>query len=270
MDVYSEFKAGMIIRTQAEDVLTLEPIRYDAKTHPSSVITVRRANSIPYPLSTTSVVDILEKGNGTDPITRIPFHPMVKERAYLYKKALERFPGYRNESLNTTELYKKWISTFLPDCKLAEKEKEEIRLQARCFLQAEDLVGMFKNFAGQGSLSNREQAEKYLTENKQPWILRTCSLATSQYCSAYCLSRRTPSGAFMHVAILNRIGEGFYFSIRADRGSRVFDQQMFSGKEGVDYKRGYVTIIDLLEKEVMTAANTVVVNSKYLLYEKVV
>jgi len=77
-----------------EDIITTQEFNYDENSHPRSVMTIRRDNNIPYPYFTQSVIDIIQKGDGKDPITRKPFDDLTIQRAFLYQECMEKFPNY--------------------------------------------------------------------------------------------------------------------------------------------------------------------------------
>jgi hypothetical protein len=238
MNVYSSFTESRTTE-EATDVVTLEEFKYGEHAHPRAVITIRRTNGVPYPFMVSTVMNIINHGDGKDPSTRVPFTVMDRRRALLYNRALTEFPDYTRDGLNTTDLYERWVSIHKPDCEL---DKEKVRLEAQCFLQPEDLIGIFNNFHGSGSMLNRQEAVNALTENTT-WILRKSSIQDTQYDKAYALTRIV-NGDVRHYAIIHRLGEGFYFNAYGISRGDLASNQI------TDHHGFYPTIIDLLEDNV--------------------
>lgn len=192
------------------DPLTIE--EFD-NSHPRAVMMVRRGNGIPYPINVKSVMDIITRGNNQDPFTREVYSENVRQRAELYYKAIKEFPVYK---LNSEDLYKRWADTlFIPINPLSPKDnlsRERTRLEARCFLQIEDLVDFFKPFFGNGSNMNREEAVRYLKETGLSWILRNSSRKDTEYDKYYALTTNNPKVMVPHYLICHKIGEGFFVS----------------------------------------------------------
>lgn len=236
------FNFGQTIsHEEKEDVISAEEFPSDDRAHPRTVILVRRTNGRPYPFLTTSVMDIINKGNGCDPVTRQPFSPLTIQRADLYNRSLVEFPDYQVKSLNTKDLYIRWINTHKSNTRWTD-EIARTRLEARCFLQAEDLMGIFQTFSGKGSIANRDSSVEFLRKTNRDWVLRHCSLKDTEYDKAYALTYLLPNGNPTHIVIVHRIGEGFYYDILINRKSSIdFD---------FEYARSYPTIVNLLEAEI--------------------
>lgn len=228
------------ISREENDVITSEEFPSDAKTHPRAIMLVRRTNDRPYPFFTQSVIDIITKGDGCDPITRQPFSELTKQRAELYVKSLEQFPEYRIDTLDSRNLYTRWIDTYKDGTDITVQVRK-IRLEANCFLQAKDLIGVFMSFGGKGSLENRESAISFLNQTGRKWILRNCSLQDTEFSNAYALTYLI-AGIASHVLIVHRIGDGFYYDVRVGRGTVLTDN--------FEYSRCYPTIVSLLDAEI--------------------
>lgn len=229
-----------ISHEEKEDVVSAEEFPSDDKAHPRMVMLVRRTNGHPYPFFTTTVMDIINKGDGCDPVTRQQFSNLVRQRAELYNQALIDFPDYKLKDLNTRELYIRWINTHKTGTQVNEEVKKT-RLEASCFLQAEDLMGIFQTFNGKGSLENRASAVAFLVQTGRKWVLRHCSLKDTKYDKAYALTY-LGIGGMSHVVIVHRIGEGFFYEVAIGR------QDSVGGT--LYYEKSYPTIISLLEQEI--------------------
>ena len=234
------------------DEVTLEEFSESKEVHPRAIMTIRRSNGIPYPFKVQSVIDIIQSGNGLDPSTRVPFSQLTKERAFLYKQSLEEFPDYVLTSDRIKDLYKRWTSPQM--C-------EKTRLEARCFLQAEDLLDIFKTFDGSGSMKNREMAYRYLATTGKKWVLRTSSVKNTEFDKAYVMTinstarliprtihslpgplmedKNPESKGFQDCLIIHRIGDGFYANVVLANTTEI--------PENFTYSRCYPTIIDFLE-----------------------
>lgn len=239
MESYVSFTRNIVQAKQPEDILTLEEIKYDQLSHPRAVMTIRRSNGLPYPFLVKTIVQLIERGNGQDPVTRQPFSDLTKQRAFLYNDCLRAFPNYQLNKMNAHNLYQRWVSTYQQD--MDSKERDKVRLEAKCFLQAEDLMGIFNSFHGKGSMLNRVSAEAAL-ENGQTWILRDSSVKDTEYDHAYTLTKRVGT-QIEHFLIIHRIGDGFYFGAKG----------IMRGKSATDmagWFSSYPTIIHLLEANV--------------------
>ncbi len=236
------------INNDGRDDITFDTLRI---SHPRATITLRKTNNEPHPYNLNTIIDIITKGNGCDPLTRIPFPPIVSERVFLYQRCIQLFPDYNINMLDTNVLFRRWLSTYYPNS-FTLQEIEKIRIEARCFLQAEDLVSLFKTYLGKANMENRKQAEKEL-ENKPDgyWLLRNSSLIDSKWNKAFALSIKISNKKYKHIAIVHKIGEGLCFNCNSlSRGS---------GAEHIlTYETIYPTIIDMLEDTVMTTQMNIV------------
>lgn len=210
-----EYYATMIERKSIGEIDPITIEEFD-NSHPRAVMMIRRSKGIPFPINVKSVLDIITKGNNRDPFTREIYSENVRKRAELYYKAVVEFPRYK---LNSGELYKRWLDTFVCD-RLAlkyghpvmpevKKIQERTRLEARCFLQAEDLMDFFKPFFGNSSNMNRKEAEKYLLDSGYEWILRNCSKENTEYDMYYALTA-LKGLVVNHYLICHKLGEGFF------------------------------------------------------------
>jgi hypothetical protein len=134
-------------------------------------------------------------------------------------------------------LYNRWINTY----KTGAVDVDRTRLEAKCFLQMEDLVGIFKKFDGKGALTNRNEAESFLSMTGCSWVLRHSSIQDTEYNKAYALTYKNNKG-FIHIAIIHKIGEGFFYN--ADFLRKSISKELFN------YSRSYPTIVCLLEAEI--------------------
>jgi hypothetical protein len=239
MQEYIQFEQH-IAKEEKEDIVTAEEFPTNNNAHPRSVMLVRRTNGLPYPFLTSTVIDIIIKGNGCDPVTRQPFSELTKQRARLYYDCLQEFPAMKISDLNAENLYKRWIGTH-KSSSVMDEIVEKTRLEAQCFLQIEDLMGLFRSFNGKGAISNRNSATAFLTSTGHTWVLRDCSLRDTKYDKAYVLTFRN-GREFEHVPIVHRIGEGFFYDVNLPRQSSVGGD--FS------YHESYPTVISLLEEEI--------------------
>lgn len=206
MDAYADFtRMNSVDET---DPVTLEEVEYDENAHPRSVMTIRRANGRPYSYYVNTVLDIIDRGNGRDPITRENFSTNTIRRARLYKCCMVEFPNYKLKDLDVKDLYKRWWISY-DDALMSEKLKSRVRLEARCFLQAPDLKGMFESFSGAGSMDSRRTAEAVLNSENR-WLIRDCSVQSTETSKAYALSSWC-DGVCSHSLIVHRLGDGFYF-----------------------------------------------------------
>jgi hypothetical protein len=148
---------------------------------------------------------------------------------------MEKFPDIRLRDLDTKKIFLDWEK----DCS-EKKYTFDIHLKAKVFLQTEDLLTIFQEFNGKGSMSNRASSEEYLEKNGKKWLIRNSSLIDTEYDKAYTLTIKQDTGEYTHSLIIHRIGEGVYYNATGVRGcpiSKVFD-----------YHSSYPTMIDLIEK----------------------
>lgn len=226
------------------DPVSLQEFKQDVSTHPRSIMTIRRSHGKPCPISVQTMIDIIEHGNESDPITRRKFSSVEVERAYLYQKCIKTFPDYKMSDINPEKLYQKWIDSKIPG-KFSQEEKTKISLEASCFLQPRDLVQIFHDFGSEVNMT-RAKAKEYLKKNKNVgWLLRTSSVKDTEYEKAYTISYRLPTGQIVHVLIIHKIGEGFYWGVR---GIHMGES---AGKKFTGYTYIFPTIVSLLESTVM-------------------
>jgi hypothetical protein len=229
-----------IAKEEKEDIVTAEEFPTDSEAHPRSVILVRRTNGLPYPFLTSTLVNVINMGNGLDPVTRQPFSELTKQRVQLYHNCLLEFPDVKIKDLNIVDLFRKWIDTHKSRT-VSNDAVMRTRLHAQCFLQMEDLLGIFRSFNGKGALTNRSSAAEFLTSTGRSWVLRDCSLQDTKYDKAYALTYRNGRET-NHVPIVHRIGEGFFYDVNLPRQTSVGGY--------FPYSRSYPTIICLLEEEI--------------------
>jgi hypothetical protein len=217
------------------DPVTME--NFNSYTHPRGTIMIRRSNNIPFPILTTTAYDIINKGDGKDPVTRVPFSELTKKRIQLYVEAIKEFPDVKE--INIVKTYEKWQRLIYTPETFSKKDAYLAHLEARVFLQADDLLDIFHSFYGKGSTLNRLEAEKYLKENpERKWILRNCSIKDSLYDKAYAISVINPKGNVLHWIIIHKIGEGFAIPKQARSGDHA---------NKINCVCSYPTIIDILE-----------------------
>ena len=209
MDTYSSITQD-IARQETMDPVTWEDFKTDEKAHPRAVMTIRRSNGVPYPYLVSTVMRLIRAGQ-PEPVTRAPFSAITKKRAELYSECMQVFPDYTLEDLDTVDLFRRWQETFNPFSQLSEEQKEHTRLEARCFLQAEDLLTIFKKYQGKGSNENRAKAMDDVAQGYR-WILRNSSVRDTEYEKAYALTRN--EGRVCHYLIIHKIGDGFYYNVK--------------------------------------------------------
>lgn len=223
-----------LAQQEHEDPVYAEEYNYDQDAHPRSVLTIRRSNGIPFPYLTNTVIDILTKGDGNDPFSRTPFSELTKERAFLYKLSMEKFPDIRLRDLDVKKIFLDWEK----DCQ-EKKYTFDIHLKAKVFLQTEDLLTIFQQFQGKGSMLNRMSAEEYLEKNDKTWLIRNSSLIDTEYDRAYTLTIKHDTGKYTHSLIIHKIGEGVYYNAEGVRGCPI--PKVFK------YLSCYPSIIELIE-----------------------
>lgn len=239
MNEYSSVTQN-IARETKDDPITFEEFVVDSSAHPRSVMTMRRANNKPHPILVSTVISLM-LNRQRDPWTRRPISDITKRRALLYSKCVATFPDYNIENLDTKDLYNRWADTYTGTCTLTDDEKELIRLEARCFLQAEDLVGIFKKYEGSGSTLNRTKSITDLSEASN-WLLRKCSVVDTEFEKAYALTwMDNGDGTVNHAVIIHKIGDGFYY------GPTGIKREDSAGKPFTNWGAVYPTIIHLLE-----------------------
>lgn len=231
-----------ISREQKDDFVTLQPLNFvlEENGHPRSTMTIRGSNNVPQAWNVSTIISILDQGNGRHPFTRQPIPLLHQSRARLYQKCINVFPDYKLETLDVNDLFQRFMDTYKEECKLTDEEKTKVRLEAQCFLQVEDLLTIFKEYAGKGKEENRRHSLIDLTKPDTPnWLLRNCSIQDTQYDKAYALSRLKDDGNTYHSLIIHRIGDGFYYNVDLDRNSMIPAQIP-------SYESSHPTIIHLL------------------------
>jgi hypothetical protein len=201
--------------------------------HPCSKITLSNSETT----VTYQTSELYKIRDDINPITGMPFIPLLREKIELYYTCLDIFPDYSMYSWNNAELYDRWISSYKFESEYTEKEKEYLDIRARCFLEPEDLVDFYKCFDN-SSLNVREDAINYLKETGKTWILRNSSLIDTTNSKGYALTILYKEKAYSF-AIVHKLNEGYYYNVTLQRGDSTDKPFTFS--------RSYVTIIDLLK-----------------------
>jgi hypothetical protein len=244
MQSYATF-TGNIAQEEHDDPVTYEEFKQTDDSHPREVMTIRRSNGVPFPYHTQTVIELINR-NMPDPFTRQRFSELTKKRAKLYASSLEAFPDRKVGDMDTDLLFRKWIASR-SDGDLSNEEKKLIDLEAECFLQAEDLTSLFKEYDGSGSMNNRTRAvsdvgvSEYSEMNKIAWVLRKCSVSDTQYDKAYAITCME-GNTHKHHLIIHRIGEGFFYNPTGISRGDPANQLM------VGYESCHPTIIDILRK----------------------
>jgi hypothetical protein len=244
MQRYAAFTSNIAVEAE-RDPISFEEFELKDDAHPRSVITLRGSNGVPRAYYTETVIQMIDH-NLNDPFTRQPFTELVKKRARLYLRAMQEFPDYKIADLEANNLFQRWLSTYSDAHDMSNEEVAKIRLEAECFLQAEDLAHMFATYDGSGSMNNRGRAisdlsqNEYASMNDLSWILRKCSVQDTQYDKAYALSRRVGDG-MTHTLIIHRIGEGFYYNVFGISRGELASQEI------TGYTSSHPTILDILK-----------------------
>jgi hypothetical protein len=215
---------------------TVDSISMDnLSSHPRGIILVRRRNGIPYPYNIDTILSILKSKNPVDPFTRDPFNKLVIERAFLFKKSIDLFPEYKITPESSIDLFNRWKTA-----KVSGFVDERLDIEAKCFLQISDLIGIFQKFSEPGSVLNREMAESYLSQREDgTMILRPSSVTDSEYIKAYAVSYKSGS-IIKHSLVIHRIGEGFYIAKASPKRCTKAEDAV------LDMESAFPTIIDLL------------------------
>jgi len=214
------------------DVVESDEIKTDETMHPRAVITIRRANGIPYPYYVSTVSKILSNG-GLDPFTGKPFSEVTKQRVILYKKAIEMFPEYTVGNLNPKDIYTRWKGRE----SLSGIDREKLEVEARAFLQVEDLDDYYRIFSDDNPLNLRKLAEEYLEgKENNSWIIRNGSVKSTEYNKVYVLSHKRGE-EYRHIIIMHCLGEGFICGIDTERDMLISPEIQ---------RVKFPTIIDLL------------------------
>lgn len=217
--------------------------------HPCSQI-VLNSNANPNISVTYLTTELYKIKDEINPVTKLPFTPIIKDKIELYYNCLEKFPNYNIDKLDCKELFNRWLDTFHYNEKYNDKEKELINIEARCFLQPEDLIEIFHSF-NETSLGIREEAEKYLRESGRNWILRNSSLVDTPTSKGYALTILYGNKSYSF-PIVYKLNEGFYYNVSLCRGESTDKPFTFSSC--------YVAIIDLLKNILRERLNEYVNN----------
>lgn len=208
-----------IAQEEGKDPITWDELELlKENPHPRGMITIRRSNNKPYPYNVDSFIKLTET-QARDPFTRQPFRSVDIMRAKLYKECMEKFPNYDMTNRNLLEIFQRWKDTYSSECKLDTNTKYLYQLEARGFLQIEDVTNMFKEYFGKGSMENRQKACDELNDKpKGTWFLRNSSITGDEHNIAYVLSVKDVDIAG-HYVIIHRIGAGFFVDVAIGRGS---------------------------------------------------
>ena len=218
----------------ANDNLVIEnkedPITYDdlKHPHPRGIITLRRSNNKPYPMLVDSFLKLV-KTQSVDPFTRQKFKELDIQRALLYKACMDTFPKYDMSRRNCTKIFNRWKKTFTPDHKLDPTTLFCYKLEARGFLQPEDITHIFESGDKSSSLNREKAEEKLKDQSVGSWLLRYSSLIDDEYNWSFVLSIKLID-KIKHYCIVHRLGEGFFLAtaIRASKSSSVKPYKGFS------------------------------------------
>lgn len=247
------------------DVLSKKDLTCLQLDHPRSSINIRDGDKFSS-FNLNTVASLLLQGK-PNPSTGQPFRKIDIERITMYIESCTIFPGYSLSSLDTRDLYNRWIQTFDKDLNLENPDVFEsvkkTRLEARCFLQAEDLVEIFRAYCGKGSLDNRIKAQAELCDKPiGSWLIRNTSLKETKYDKPMVITIHIGGESqFMHKIIIHKIGQGFYLgtSNKSD-GTKVCRGD--SAKDIIlDTVSAQPTIIDMIESIPEIVMNNVVKSS---------
>lgn len=232
------------------DPISYEQLKYrDKDDHPRHVILVRRSNGVPYPYKVTTIIKLIEHG-GIDPFTRKPFHPLICERANLFKKAVDEFPTLKITADYLVQLYHEWIDEYILNT-IPVTNNTPTMLQARSILQVKDICHMFFPLSGPGSLMNRATAEQMLSmSEKGTWLLRNSSIRGSKYTHIYVLSYVKKKHRVKHILIMHQIGLGFFYNIITPRNVTITNLPS-------TVKDSAVCIVDIIHKFVIRGEITI-------------
>lgn len=217
----------LTIAENKNDPITMDDLDAD---HPRRTVSLRNGSVIrQYDIATLEKLD-------RDPFTREPFSRLTKGRIELYAECCRVFPNYSRLELNTEELFRRLCSL---SNNTDENERTKTILEARCFLQASDLVKFFDTESKSGSLQNRNNAEAELRNTDKRFIIRKSSVKDTDLDKAYVLSEKFGDTIF-HSLIIHRRGEGFYWGVSLDRESSASDDISHS------YERAFPVFLDIL------------------------
>lgn len=214
------------------------PIKQDSHyPHPCMNIFISHGLGEDYKTAVFNTRMLYEMMNSekVNPLTSLPFSVEHRERISLYYSCLENLPQYYDIP---KDLYERWIESLKKNSKYSQREKELIDIEARCFLQPEDLVDIYREFEDKDSMSIREKAERYMKENGKSWLIRNCSLKNTDNSKAYAITILY-GGVPYSFPIVHRIGDGFYYNVTLARGDTIDKKFSFSSF--------HISIVDLLK-----------------------
>lgn len=204
MENYSLFSHSLAEINQT-DFLTDQQLNILSSKNPRGSINLRYNDDQIVSYNLNTLIDLISKGL-PDPYTKQPFTKNSIRRICLYIEGLKNFPNYK---LNTIDLFNRWIETY-SDNQLEKSIIEKIRLEARCFLQVEDLRQIFQKYCGNGHLINREFAEAQLKDQSEgSWLIRESSIIESMYDKPKVITIKTAQG-YRHQPFIHKIGIGFF------------------------------------------------------------
>ncbi len=230
---------------QGNDIISLENLEYNIDSNPRSIVTVRKCNGDLqcYPIH---ILKQLIDNTNKDPLTRKKFSYLTRKRVELYLRGIRTFPNHTFRNIDKKKLFEEWKNTYNPNCILTNREKKLKRLEAQCYLLAEDLTNVFKNFDGDGSIYNRKQAEDLIESRKTLWLIRPSSIESTKNNKVYVLSfvNIYAENGVDHVLILHSFGEGFYYGAQVNVNGNNADDIITNNT------KQYTNIIALLQKHV--------------------
>lgn len=175
-----------------------------------------------------------------NPLTKEPFTYLEKEKIILYHNCLNKLPKLKKDTkIDKKLLFQTWLDiNFKKEKKSDSINQELINLQARLFLNPEDLFGIFfnPNFK-KSSLLIREEAEKYLKFSGKQWLLRYSSLVDDDNSKSYALTIII-GGVSRSFAIIYKVNEGYFFNVDLSRGENT--------NKNFTYSHSFICIIDLI------------------------
>jgi len=240
MELYCT-KSRKVAGINKKDFLTNVQLLLTSNDHPRGSINIRYEDGhiASYNLDTIASL-ILD--NLPDPYTQKPFRSIDIDRAFIYIQSMHEFPDYKIENNNTIDLFDRWINSYTSQTNVESEDIKKVRLEARCFLQAEDLTAIFRKYCGNGNLENRTKAEQELSGCPiGSWLIRNSSIVETEYDKPLVITIKTATG-YNHVPIVHKIGIGFY---KIDGNSVERGQSISIAKILPDCEKP--TIIDLLE-----------------------
>jgi hypothetical protein len=157
------------------------------------------------------------------------FTLLIREKARLLCEYFAQNPDASYE-VSKKDVYENW------------KLDRKASLQAKCFLEPEDIKDLFQSFDGRGSPNNRAKAIEHLKRTGKKYVLRYCSLKDTDYYKAYSLTLALNNDMFEHYAIVYCVGDGYYFGVKAISGNNVVTAHSAI--------KSYSNIVDLLEDQI--------------------